>query len=95
MKLNPSQVAMYLYLGSDLPMMGKRTLDEKIAAGYEMLNKISKQDFGKNVLEWHNYLLGEYSESYQASNIHKDIEEKIELVKSSEEWLSAVSRICS
>jgi len=56
MRLTPAQIGMANLCGHHLPIGSPSDLSERIRSGLEFLRRITRQDFGYNPVQWHEYL---------------------------------------
>jgi hypothetical protein len=55
-RLTPSQIGMAHLCGHCLPMRSPPDIRERVRSGREFLRQITRQDFGYNPVQWHEYL---------------------------------------
>src|SRR5262245_49504021 len=55
-RLTPSQVGMTLLLGGFVARLSTGDLKADLQQGRDWLKRITKQDFGHDVMRWHDYL---------------------------------------
>ena len=93
MRLTPSQMAMLLLCGKQLPMSPDSTLKERIHKGYEMMKHISKSDFGMDLEKWHSHLRKTDEGGYTFENRHIEIKIEIDKTLKDSEWVKTSKEV--
>jgi hypothetical protein len=90
MQLTPSQGAMLMLLGTDLPRLRRNTLAQTIRDGRAMLRSITRKDFGYDPEAWHNYLCQTDYGGYRWSDKQDGIRSQIQEAIDNPEWRASV-----
>jgi hypothetical protein len=91
MRLMPSQIAVRLICGKKLPGRPWSLID-RIKAGHEMLTKITGQDFGYDLQQWHSHLKESREGGYTWGR-HIQLPKIMEEALESRQWQDAVKML--
>lgn len=91
MKLSPAEMGIRLMITAFLPMLKFDSRAAGMARGRQMLKRICQQDFGYDLLAWHNYLLRTNLGGYNSSNFHLKVPKAIAAALVDPVWLQCVA----
>ena len=93
MRLTPAQGAMFMMLGTELPRLQRKALEETISDGRAMLRRITGRDFFYDLHAWHRYLSESADGLYCWCDGHLHMPEQIEAAIQNADWQHAVERL--
>src|SRR5215475_4616450 len=94
MRLTPSQGAILMMLGHDLPRFPK-TVRERMLEARKLLSEWTGEDFGYDPKRWHEYLSSTDACGYCLRNWHLKVPELIAKAQANPEWQRIRSQLQS
>jgi hypothetical protein len=93
MRLTPSQIGFLELMGEDLPSLPEADTVERMRRGREALVSITGQDFGFDLVRWHEHLRETDAGGYRWSNKHLGMPRQIAVTLANAEWQDARKQI--